>query len=65
MAKKTNNIFSSQYPSGIAFVGAIILGVAVGMMKNEAGSYTLMGVGTGFIFAAIISTFTKNRFLDR
>ena len=65
MAKKTNNIFSSQYPSGIAFVGAIILGVGVGMLKNEVGVYTLMSVGVGFILVAVISTFTKNRFLDR
>ena len=63
--KKSNNVFSAQYPSGIAFVGAIMLGIGIGMLKNELGAYTLLGVGAGFILVAVLSTFTKNKYLDR
>ena len=66
MAKKqTNNIFNTQYPSGIAFIGAIIIGLGVGQLKHETGTYSLIGVGVGFILVAIISITSHNNFLDR
>jgi hypothetical protein len=66
MAKKhTNNIFNTQYPSGIAFIGAILVGLGVGQLKHETGTYTLIGVGVGFILVALISISTRNKFLDR
>ncbi|MEO6761427.1 MAG: hypothetical protein ABI220_03555 [Candidatus Saccharimonadales bacterium] len=65
MAKKTNNTFSSQYPSGIAFVGSIIIGTGVGMLTNRVGAFSTLGVGVGFILVAILSSSSKNRPLDR
>lgn len=63
--KHKNNVFNSQYPSGIAFVGAILIGIGVGMIKKEMGAYTLLGVGVGFILVAILSLFNGNKRLDR
>lgn len=63
--KKTNNIFSSHYPSGIVFVGTIIVGVAVGMLKHKVGPYSLLGIGSGFILTALVSLLNRNKFLDR
>jgi len=65
MANKSNNVFSSQYPSGIAFVGAILIGVAIGMLKHKVGTYTILGIGAGFILTALISLLARNKFLDR
>jgi len=65
MANKSNNVFSSQYPSGIAFVGAILVGVGIGMLRHEVGAFTILGVGVGFILVAILSLLTRNKFLDR
>ena len=63
--KRTNNVFSSQYPSGIAFVGSILIGIGVGMLTNKTGAFTLLGVGMGFLLIAIISISGRNRSLDR
>lgn len=65
MANKSNNVFNSQYPSGIAFVGAILIGVAIGMLKHKVGPYSLLGLGAGFILTALISLLGRNKFLDR
>jgi hypothetical protein len=65
MANKSNNVFSSQYPSGIAFVGSILVGVAIGMLKHDVGAYTILGIGVGFILTAFISLLGRNKFLDR
>ena len=64
-SRKTNNIFSAQYPSGIAFVGAILIGNGIGMLKHDTGPYSLLGLGCGFILVAIISIFNRNRHLNR
>lgn len=65
MSNKSKNIFSSQYPSGIAFVGAILVGLAIGMLKHNVGPYLILGVGAGFILTALISLLSRNKFLDR
>lgn len=66
MSKKNNNVFSAQYPSGIAFVGSIIVGLGVGKLTNQMIAYLLLGIGLGFILVAIITyASTRNRFLDR
>ena len=65
MIKKTNNIFSAQYPSGIAFVGSILIGVGLGMLTHKVGAFTLIGIGVGFILVAIISMLSHNRYLSR
>jgi len=63
--KKNNNVFSAQYPSGIAFVGAIIIGIGLGVMKKEMLAFILLGVGVGFVLVAILSLLGKNKFLNR
>ncbi len=65
MANKSKNVFSPQYPSGIAFVGSILVGIAIGMLSHDIGAYTILGVGVGFILTALISLFSPNKFLDR
>jgi hypothetical protein len=62
---KNNNVFSSQYSSGIAFVGAILIGSGLGLLFHNEGAYSLLGVGAGFLLVAIFSLFKKNRSLDR
>lgn len=63
--KKTNNILSTQYPSGMAFLGAVFVGLAVGILKDNVQPYLLMGCGVGFVLVAIISLSGRNRYLDR
>ncbi len=65
MPKKTNNIFSSQYPSGIVFVGAILIGIGLGLVLHKIGAFTLIGIGVGFVLSGLISMLTRNKFLDR
>ena len=66
MPKKTNNIFSSQYPSGIVFVvGAILIGIGLGLVLHKTGAFTLIGIGVGFVLSGLISMLTRNKFLDR
>ncbi len=38
---------------GIAFVGLILIGVGVGFLVGDIVSYTLFGIGAGFIAMAI------------
>lgn len=59
-ASRKNNVFSTTYPSGIAFVGAIILGVALGLLKQDVAPYTLLGAGAGFVLVAFISLASRN-----
>lgn len=64
-AQKSNNVFSTQYPSGIVFVGSIIVGVAVGLLRKDVGAFTLLGIGVGFVLAGIVATSGRNKYLDR
>ncbi len=64
--KKNNNIFSAQYPSGIAFVGSILIGLGVGMITHKIPAYVILGLGIGFILVAIITYISnRNHFLNR
>jgi hypothetical protein len=66
MKKQNNNVFSSQYPSGIAFVGSILVGISIGLLhKEDMGAFSLLGVGVGFLLVAIISLLNRNRHLNR
>lgn len=65
MAKQTNNVYSAQYPSGGVFVGSILIGVAVGLLQNNVAPYALLGVGVGFVLAALFSLTSRNKFLNR
>lgn len=65
MTKKTNNIFNAQYPSGIAFVGSILIWLGLGMLTHKVGAFTLIGIGMGFVLVAIISMLSRNRYLSR
>lgn len=65
MAKQTNNVYSAQYPSGGVFVGAIIIGVGVGLLQHNVAPYTLLGIGVGFVLAALLARSSRNKFLNR
>lgn len=39
---------------GIAFVGCILVGIALGILYSQAAVGTLLGVGIGFIVMAIL-----------
>ncbi len=65
MKKKNNNIFSAQYPSGIAFIGAVITGTAVGILQDNAKVFIMLGAGVGFILVGIISALDGNKNLRR
>lgn len=66
MAKKQKeNVFSSQYPSGIAFVGLILLGTGIGMLVGYVGAGSVIGVGLGFLAVAVMSGSDKNKRLNR
>lgn len=39
---------------GIAFVGCAVLGVGIGMLFNNAGAGSMLGVGTGFLVMAFL-----------
>ena len=49
MAKKDN-----YERSGIAFVGFLFLGIAVGMLYNQTAIGVMAGLGLGFIAMAIL-----------
>jgi hypothetical protein len=40
--------------SGIAFAGCVVLGIGLGVLVNQAGAGTLLGIGVGFIVMALI-----------
>lgn len=63
--KKTNNVFNTQYPSGIAFIGAILIGLAVGILKNNVRPYLLLGVGVAFVLVALFAAMSRNKNLNR
>lgn len=65
MASRNQNVFSTQYPSGIIFVGSILAGIGVGMLKKEIGAYTLIGLGVGFVLAGLVTMSNRNSFLKR
>jgi hypothetical protein len=65
MANKTNNTFSAQYPSGIAFVGSILLGIGIGMLFNQVAVGSLIGTGIGFMLVAVMSMSDRNQHLNR
>jgi hypothetical protein len=62
-AKRKDNVFSSTYPSGILFVGALVIGVGVGMLKQDVAAYTLLGLGVGFVLAGLATLSSRNRHL--
>lgn len=39
---------------GVAFVGCIILGTGIGMLFDNAGAGSMIGVGTGFLAMALL-----------
>ncbi len=63
--KSTNNIFSAQYPSGIAFLGSIVTGVAAGILQDNIRVYVMLGVGIGLILVGVISASSNNKNLRR
>ena len=65
MANNSGNVFGAGFPSGIAFVGAIIIGVALGKLLHNMGAYSLLGVGAGFILVALISLLASNKKINR
>ena len=40
MSKHNYNVFSAQYPSGIAFAGAMLVGVGLGILYNEIEAFS-------------------------
>jgi hypothetical protein len=38
---------------GVAFVGCIVLGVGIGMLFDNPGAGSLIGVGVGFLAMAL------------
>ncbi len=64
-SKKTSNVFNAQFPSGIAFIGAILIGLAVGILMNNVRPYLLLGVGVGFVLVALLAVMTNNKRLNR
>jgi hypothetical protein len=62
---QSGNIFSSQYPSGILFLGALIIGVGLGMLFNNMAAFSLLGLGVGFVLVGIMSLSNVNKFLHR
>ena len=51
MARKESNGYGS---GGIAFVGCILVGVALGMLYGQTAVGSVLGVGVGFIVMALI-----------
>lgn len=40
---------------GIVFVGCLFLGIGVGMLVDQVGAGTIIGLGIGFIAMAVIN----------
>ncbi len=59
--KRTKKTSSITYASGATFVGAVVLGLGVGMIKQEVALYTLLGAGAGCALLALIYTTSKPR----
>lgn len=45
-------------PWGI-FVGCVVLGVGIGMLFDRTGAGAVIGVGVGFLLAAVLGGFRK------
>lgn len=55
MAKSNNN----TDVSGVIFAGCVVLGIGIGVLVNQAGAGTLIGVGVGFIAMAVVRSKNK------
>lgn len=49
MAKKND-----QSASGVAFVGCMMVGIGLGVLFDNAGAGTLLGIGVGFLVMSIM-----------
>ena len=46
--------------SGSIVGGSTLIGVAVGMLQNDVGTYTLFGVGAGLVLSAFAAMASAN-----
>jgi hypothetical protein len=51
MAKSTN---TQNNIGGLTFVGCMMVGIGVGVLVNQAGAGTLIGLGVGFLAMALL-----------
>jgi hypothetical protein len=58
MAKKKKES-KSDVAGGLVFVGALILGIGLGMYYGNTAVGTLVGLGAGFILFGIIKVLMK------
>jgi len=56
MAKKESK---SDVAGGLIFVGALMIGIGLGIFYGSAASGTLIGLGVGFILFGLIKAFMK------
>jgi len=50
----------SDTAGGLVFVGALILGIGLGMFYGNTAVGTLIGLGVGFILFGLIKVFMKH-----
>lgn len=55
MAKKGNTYAAS----GVAFMGCVVLGVGLGMVFDNTGAGSVIGVGVGFLVMAAMRSLSK------
>ena len=50
----------SDIAGGLVFVGALMIGIGLGIYYMQTAVGILVGLGTGFILYGIIKAFSKN-----
>ena len=49
----------SNVVGGLVFVGALMIGIGLGMFYNQTAVGTMIGLGVGFILQGFIKAFMK------
>ena len=58
MAKKENKL-KADTAGGLVFVGAMMIGIGIGIYYNITAVGVLVGLGVGFILFGLIKAFMK------
>lgn len=60
MSNNNKQLSSSDIAGGMAFVGAILIGVGLGLVYVNMAVSVMVGLGTGFILFALVKVLYRD-----